>query len=109
MPVHGLAFYLRSVQMQLLAASKKWSMHYSASNKLLQCCLDWFSKLDEAAFIPTGLGTALAAQAAEQHDKEQKLVRAQETADARRKQVLVSACKLHSSFTPRMHAIFPAL
>ena len=32
-----------------------------------------------------------------QHDKEQKLVRAQETADSRRKQVLVSACKLHTS------------
>lgn len=57
--------------------------------------------LDEAAFMITGLATALAAQAAawasKRHDNQQKWERAIETADNRRARVLVSAWKLHTS------------
>ena len=56
--------------------------------------------LDKAAFLPTGLATALAAkaatQAAKRHEEHQKRERAFEAAENKRKRVLVSFWMPHT-------------
>ena len=74
---------------------EQWSLYGRASKGFCIVSVIGVVTLNKAAFIPTGLATALTAhaatQAAKQHDKQQKWERALVAADNRRRRVLVSA------------------